>query len=97
MACTVNPYAPGRKLSERTRNPAVTIGFAVSTLIGFGTSDTAFGGIELDVNQSLISSPLSNGLRKLEDISIGIAAGRVPWSITFHGIGCIAVRLAKAS
>jgi hypothetical protein len=59
-------------------NPTVTVGLALSTLTGFGISDTAFGGIELDVNKSLISSPLSNGLRKLEDTRIGIIAGRIP-------------------
>ena len=78
IACTLNPYAPGGKLSERICNPTATVGLALSTLTGFGISDTAFGGIELDVNKSLTSSPLSNGLRKFEDTRIGIIAGRIP-------------------
>jgi hypothetical protein len=53
--------------------------------------------MELDANESFTVSPLSKGLRKLEDMRIGINGGRVPWSMICEGMGRIAVRLAEAS
>ncbi|HEU4823908.1 MAG TPA: hypothetical protein VFS97_10835 [Nitrososphaeraceae archaeon] len=70
---------------------------SLATLTGLGKNDTILGGMELDANESLTVSPLSKGLRKLEDMRIGINAGRVPWSTICEGMGRIAVRLAEAS